>query len=82
MSAPAGLFGHGRGRPRQPGYLGTEEDVRASRSYRAGARTRNLGWRIDYNMTSNSLREKLLNARILPEAVHSDHCPVLLELDL
>lgn len=51
-------------------------------SYRAGARARNLGWRIDYNMTSNSLREKLLNARILPEAVHSDHCPALLELDL
>ncbi|MCO5263474.1 MAG: exodeoxyribonuclease III [Lentimicrobium sp.] len=50
-------------------------------SYRAGARKRNLGWRIDYNMTSIPLREKLLNARILPEAVHSDHCPVMLELD-
>ncbi|MHC1775258.1 MAG: exodeoxyribonuclease III [Lentimicrobium sp.] len=51
-------------------------------SYRAGARTRNLGWRIDYNMVSRSLNPALLNAWILPQVVHSDHCPAVLELDL
>ncbi|PKP50030.1 MAG: exodeoxyribonuclease III [Bacteroidetes bacterium HGW-Bacteroidetes-11] len=50
-------------------------------SYRAGARTRNLGWRIDYNMVSNSLRSKLLGAWISSAAIHSDHCPVGLELE-
>ncbi|MBW6489674.1 MAG: exodeoxyribonuclease III [Lentimicrobium sp.] len=50
-------------------------------SYRAGARKRNLGWRIDYNMTSRALKPKLMNAWILPEAVHSDHCPAVLELE-
>lgn len=50
-------------------------------SYRAGARARNLGWRIDYNMISRPLESKLLAADILPNAVHSDHCPVLLEVD-
>ncbi|MBK6348241.1 MAG: exodeoxyribonuclease III [Bacteroidales bacterium] len=51
-------------------------------SYRAGARTRNLGWRIDYNMVSNALRPDLMNAWILPEAVHSDHCPAVMEIDI
>jgi exodeoxyribonuclease-3 len=50
-------------------------------SYRAGARTRNLGWRIDYNMVSNSLRSKLLGAWISSAAIHSDHCPAGLELE-
>lgn len=51
-------------------------------SYRAGARTRNLGWRIDYNMVSDSLRPSLLNAGIHAHAIHSDHCPVMVELDI
>lgn len=51
-------------------------------SYRAGARAKNLGWRIDYNMVSTSLAGKITGASMLPSAVHSDHCPVLLELDL
>jgi exodeoxyribonuclease-3 len=50
-------------------------------SYRAGARNNNKGWRIDYNLVSETLREKLKRAVILPEAKHSDHCPILLEID-
>lgn len=50
-------------------------------SYRAGARSRNAGWRIDYHWMTEGLRGKLLSASILNDAVHSDHCPVLVELD-
>ncbi len=49
-------------------------------SYRAGARAKNLGWRIDYNMVSKPLSEKIKYSEILRDAMHSDHCPVLLEL--
>jgi exodeoxyribonuclease-3 len=49
-------------------------------SFRAGARSRNLGWRIDYQMVTSSLQDKLVRAAILPQAMHSDHCPVLLEI--
>lgn len=45
-------------------------------SYRGGARSRNVGWRIDYFMISQSLRPRLTSARILPEVLGSDHCPV------
>lgn len=50
-------------------------------SYRANARANNKGWRIDYNMVSRPLQEQLKRAQILPEAKHSDHCPVLVEVD-
>lgn len=50
-------------------------------SYRAGARQNNKGWRIDYNLVSKSLENKLKRAVILPEAKHSDHCPILVELN-
>ncbi|MCX2680535.1 exodeoxyribonuclease III [Galbibacter sp. EGI 63066] len=50
-------------------------------SYRANARANNKGWRIDYNMVAEPLQEKLKRAVILPEAKHSDHCPILVELE-
>ncbi|XCI75195.1 MAG: exodeoxyribonuclease III [Flavobacteriales bacterium] len=51
-------------------------------SYRANARTNNKGWRIDYQMVSKPLEGKIRRALILPEAKHSDHCPVVLEIDM
>lgn len=51
-------------------------------SYRANARVNNKGWRLDYAMVSQPLQEKIKRSVILTEAVHSDHCPIMLELDL
>jgi len=51
-------------------------------SYRANARANNKGWRLDYTLVSTPLKENIKRAVILTEAVHSDHCPVLLELNL
>lgn len=51
-------------------------------SYRAGARERNVGWRIDYFLISPRLRPALRRAWILPEVMGSDHCPVGIELDV
>jgi exodeoxyribonuclease-3 len=50
-------------------------------SYRAGSRSKNLGWRIDYNLVSNHLEKHIKRSVILADAMHSDHCPVLLELE-
>ena len=50
-------------------------------SYRAGARGNNKGWRIDYNLVSENLRSRMTRAVILPEAKHSDHCPILVEIN-
>jgi exodeoxyribonuclease-3 len=49
-------------------------------SYRANARNNNKGWRIDYHMMTEPLRERLQRAYILPEAKHSDHCPIVVEI--
>lgn len=50
-------------------------------SYRAAARARNAGWRIDYFITSNRLRERIFDSCILSEVMGSDHCPVMLILN-
>ena len=49
-------------------------------SYRAAARERNVGWRIDYFVVSDRLRENIKEAFILPEVMGSDHCPVGLDM--
>jgi len=49
-------------------------------SYRANARNNNKGWRIDYMMASAALKDRLKDAEIAPEAKHSDHCPVMVEV--
>lgn len=51
-------------------------------SMRANARQNNKGWRIDYQSVSDNLRPQLQGAAILNEVVHSDHCPLWLEIDL
>jgi exodeoxyribonuclease III len=49
-------------------------------SFRAGARKRNVGWRIDYMLVSPSLAGQIKHVDILDEVMGSDHCPVLLDL--
>ena len=47
---------------------------------KTGARQRNVGWRIDYHFITRDLRPKVQDAKILPEVMGSDHCPVSIEL--
>ena len=61
-------------------HLNKEPDNYSWWSYRANARNNNKGWRIDYCMVSEPLKDKLERAFILPEAKHSDHCPIGLEI--
>ena len=51
-------------------------------SFRGGARANNKGWRIDYTSVTENLRDRVVGAGHLRDAVHSDHCPVVLELGL
>lgn len=60
----------------------TQTDAYSWWSYRGGARAKNVGWRIDYFLLSESLRSKLTAAAIRPEMDGSDHCPVTIEIDL
>ncbi|MGY0407368.1 MAG: exodeoxyribonuclease III [Polaribacter sp.] len=63
-------------------YLNQEQQAFSWWSYRANARANNKGWRLDYAMVSEPLKDKIVNAYILPEAKHSDHCPIVVELDI
>ena len=51
-------------------------------SYRGGARGRNVGWRIDYFLCSQSLKNQIQKADIYTDVMGSDHCPVALEIDV
>jgi exodeoxyribonuclease-3 len=61
-------------------YLNPEPHHYSWWSYRANARNNNKGWRIDYALVSAPLKESISRSFLLPEAKHSDHCPVGLEL--
>ena len=50
-------------------------------SYRANSRNNNKGWRLDYGLVAEPLKDRLKRSVILSEAKHSDHCPILVELD-
>lgn len=51
-------------------------------SVRFNSRAQNKGWRIDYQSVTDNLRDKIIGCRQLTDVVHSDHCPVVLEIDL
>lgn len=51
-------------------------------SYRFQARAKNAGWRIDYFVVSDYIKDKIIDSKIHPEIFGSDHCPVELEIDL
>ncbi|KXJ37326.1 exodeoxyribonuclease III [Bacillus spizizenii] len=51
-------------------------------SYRAGARDRNIGWRLDYFVVSERLKEQIEDASILADVMGSDHCPVELMINI
>jgi exodeoxyribonuclease III len=51
-------------------------------SFRANARNNNKGWRIDYQTLTDNLRDKIVDARQLNDVAHSDHCPVVLNINL
>lgn len=59
-----------------------EEGAYSWWSYRFNARQNNAGWRIDYFLVSESLRDKIQGSSIMCDVMGSDHCPVMLELDL
>jgi len=62
-------------------YLNPEVQKYSWWSYRANARANNKGWRLDYAMVTEPMKDSIKRALILNEAVHSDHCPILLEID-
>ena len=63
-------------------YLNQDRQEFSWWSYRANSRANNKGWRLDYAMVSEPLKENITRAYILPEAKHSDHCPIVVELDV
>lgn len=61
-------------------YLHPEEKKYSWWSYRFNSRANNKGWRLDYQMVTPNLKDRIEKAEILNDAFHSDHCPVSLEL--
>ncbi len=59
-----------------------KEDAYTWWSYMGKARERNVGWRIDYFIVSEKIKDKLKDSQIHPNIMGSDHCPVLLEVCL
>lgn len=51
-------------------------------SYRFNAREKNIGWRLDYFLVLGLEKDKIIDARILSNVKGSDHCPILLDLDI
>ena len=51
-------------------------------SYRANSRANNKGWRIDYNLVSDTLNSNIKSSSILDQIFHSDHCPIVVELNV
>lgn len=62
-------------------FLNPESQTYSWWSYRANSRANNKGWRLDYAMVSEPLKQKIKRGVIITEAVHSDHCPILVELE-
>lgn len=64
-------------------YMHPDETGRYSWwSYRFNARKNNAGWRIDYFIVSDRIKDRITNAEILSDIYGSDHCPVILEIDI
>lgn len=63
-------------------YLYPEKIEYSWWSYRFKARERNCGWRIDYFIVSNQIKDKIIDSSIRCEIEGSDHCPILLDIDL
>ena len=51
-------------------------------SYRFQARAKNIGWRLDYFIVSEDLREKVIDSKIMTEILGSDHAPIVLDINL
>ncbi|MEE0895695.1 MAG: exodeoxyribonuclease III [Bacteroidales bacterium] len=60
---------------------GDKKDSYSWWSYRANARANNKGWRIDYCMVSDNIKNRISDADIIPSAMHSDHCPISVKID-
>lgn len=61
--------------------INNSSDMYSWWSYRANSRQNNKGWRIDYAMVTENLKNNIIDAKILNQIKHSDHCPILIELN-
>ena len=51
-------------------------------SYRANSRAKNKGWRLDYSLVAEPIKDRINDAVILSDVIHSDHCPIMVELNI